>query len=53
MDRVLRGAVFDFVDVQVWPLFNMADAMLSFGVIGLLVREVFPRLRASSPSSRR
>ena len=53
VDRVLRGAVFDFVDVQIWPIFNMADAMLSFGVIGLLVREVFPRLRASSPSSRR
>lgn len=43
-DRILRGAVFDFVDVQVWPVFNLADAMLSAGVIGLLAREIFPAL---------
>lgn len=41
IDRVMRGAVFDFVDFQVWPVFNLADAMLTGGVLGLLYREFF------------
>ena len=42
-DRVMRGAVFDFIDFLVWPVFNLADAMISAGVAGLIFRE----LRAS------
>lgn len=41
IDRVMRGAVFDFIDFQIWPVFNLADAMLTGGVFGLLYREFF------------
>lgn len=41
IDRVMRGAVFDFIDFQIWPVFNLADAMLTGGVLGLLYREFF------------
>ena len=38
-DRVLRdtgGKVVDFVDLHVWPVFNLADAAISLGVIYIL-----------------
>lgn len=40
IDRVMRGAVFDFIDFQVWPVFNLADAMITTGVAGLIFREL-------------
>ena len=43
IDRVLRGAVFDFIDFQIWPIFNLADAMITGGVFGLLYRELFKK----------
>jgi len=32
VDRVLRGAVLDFIDLQVWPVFNVADVAIIVGV---------------------
>lgn len=41
IDRVRYGAVFDFFDVHLygfhWPVFNIADAMISLGVTGLVI----------------
>ena len=34
LDRIRRGAVVDFIDVHVWPVFNVADAAI---VVGLVV----------------
>ncbi len=39
VDRVFRdldGRVVDFVDLHWWPLFNLADAAIVFGVVFLL-----------------
>jgi signal peptidase II len=36
-DGVFSGAVVDFVDPQWWPIFNVADAALVVGVIGLII----------------
>lgn len=33
IDRVLRGAVVDFIDMGWWPVFNIADAMIVVGVL--------------------
>lgn len=35
-DRLVRGAVTDFIDVGVWPTFNLADAAITIGVLVLL-----------------
>lgn len=38
-DRIFRdtgGQVVDFVDLHVWPVFNLADACISIGVVTLL-----------------
>ena len=39
-DRVFRsngGAVIDFIDPQWWPIFNVADAAISCGIVLLLI----------------
>ena len=35
-DRARDGAVIDFIDPIAWPAFNMADAAIVAGVLGLL-----------------
>jgi signal peptidase II len=35
-DRAREGAVIDFVDPVAWPAFNLADAAIVLGVLGLL-----------------
>ena len=35
LDRVRTGGVIDFIDLRVWPVFNIADAAITIGV-GLL-----------------
>jgi signal peptidase II len=35
-DRIREGAVIDFVDPIAWPAFNLADACIVVGVLGLL-----------------
>lgn len=36
-DRVFRGFVIDFVAVGWWPVFNLADALLTIGIFLILV----------------
>lgn len=38
IDRILRGYVIDYIDVTVWPVFNLADIMINLGVIILLYK---------------
>ena len=42
LDRVRTGAVVDFIDLRVWPVFNLADTVITIGVgllaLGLLRR---------------
>ncbi len=37
IDRIFRGFVLDFIDFGFWPVFNLADAMISIGVIGIII----------------
>jgi len=38
-DRVLYGAVIDFIDFHFWPSFNIADSSICVAVVWLLVLE--------------
>jgi signal peptidase II len=41
VDRLVRhhgGAVIDFIDLQWWPVFNIADAAITIGVVIAVVR---------------
>lgn len=31
LDRIRHGAVVDFIDLRVWPIFNLADAAILLG----------------------
>jgi signal peptidase II len=42
LDRVRLGAVVDFIDLQVWPVFNVADIAITVGIL-ILALEVFRR----------
>ena len=36
IDRIAFGFVRDFINLKIWPAFNVADAGLTIGVIGLI-----------------
>lgn len=36
IDRAREGAVTDFIDIPVWPSFNLADVAITAGVLSLL-----------------
>jgi signal peptidase II len=38
LDRLTLGCVVDFIDFKIWPVFNLADAMVVFGVAALFVK---------------
>jgi len=42
LDRILYGAVLDFIDFHFWPAFNVADTAISIAVVLILVREYIP-----------
>ncbi len=50
VDRIVRGYVVDFIDVRVWPVFNVADTAITVGVAFLLLPLVWkPRSRVPEP----
>ena len=36
IDRAREGSVTDFIDLPLWPAFNVADMAITFGVLALL-----------------
>ena len=36
IDRLVHGAVTDFIKLPLWPAFNIADMAITFGVLALL-----------------
>lgn len=38
-DRVFLGFVVDYIDIRVWPVFNLSDSAISVGAFFLLLNE--------------
>jgi signal peptidase II len=36
LDILRRGVVVDFIDLRIWPVFNVADALIVVGVVAAL-----------------
>lgn len=36
IDRILYGYVIDFIDLRIWPVFNIADSAITIGAVLLL-----------------
>lgn len=49
-DAWLRGAVVDFIDLQWWPVFNVADAAISVGAVLMIVASIRAKPEASTSS---
>jgi signal peptidase II len=45
IDRLVHGAVTDFIKLPLWPAFNVADMSITFGVLALLWVLEGPRQR--------
>lgn len=46
LDRFIRGYVVDFLDFRVWPVFNIADSLITVGV-AFYILSAFQRTRQS------
>ena len=41
IDRVMVGSVFDFIDLGIWPVFNLADSAIVIGMALILYSVLF------------
>lgn len=48
IDRIRLGSVTDFIDVRVWPVFNLADAAITAGIVLLAYHMIFCESRGDS-----
>jgi signal peptidase II len=37
LDRIVYGYVIDYIDLRIWPVFNLSDAGISVGVLIILL----------------
>jgi len=37
LDRITHGCITDFIDLKIWPVFNLADIFIVLGVIMLII----------------
>ena len=42
-DRIFLGYVVDFLDFRIWPVFNVADALVCIGVVGMILTILFTK----------
>ncbi|MFW6014243.1 MAG: signal peptidase II [Nanoarchaeota archaeon] len=38
LDRALHGGVIDFIQISIWPVFNIADIAITLGVTMLIIK---------------
>lgn len=39
-DRLYAGCITDFIDLKIWPVFNLADAFITIGAILVIVKNL-------------
>jgi len=37
LDRFIRGCVADFINLKIWPSFNLADAIITIGLVWVVI----------------
>lgn len=42
-DRVFLGYVVDYIDLRIWPIFNISDSCITIGASILFLSSVFPK----------
>jgi signal peptidase II len=51
LDRLLLGYVVDFIDIGIWPVFNIADSSIVIGLLGLGWSLIFHKDNHSNENS--
>jgi signal peptidase II len=51
IDRFWRGGVLDFINLKIWPSFNLADLAITVGLVWLGAKFVWPRTLSPRQSS--
>ena len=51
VDRLVQGAVVDFIDFHFWPVFNVADSCIVVAIVLLLLLSFVPQSHPSSAPS--
>ncbi|MBI2634315.1 signal peptidase II [Candidatus Peregrinibacteria bacterium] len=49
IDRITKGSVTDFISISIWPKFNVADALITAGVLMLFIFHA--RIKKVNPSN--
>lgn len=52
VDRVRLGHVVDFIDLRVWPVFNIADIAITVGVALIILAALLPEPPRADPPER-
>lgn len=48
IDRIRFGYVIDFIDLRIWPIFNMADVAITTGIFIFLINSIFAKRKNSN-----
>lgn len=44
-DRLIYGYVVDYIDLRIWPVFNLSDASINIGIVSILLKSLKARYR--------
>jgi len=50
VDRIFRSYVIDYIDLSVWPVFNLADIMINLGIFLIIVQMIKGEKKHASDS---
>jgi signal peptidase II len=40
IDRLFLGCIIDYIDLKIWPIFNLADVFIVIGVIIVIIKTI-------------
>lgn len=50
IDRIFRSYVIDYIDLSVWPVFNLADIMINLGIFLVVIQLIKKEKKRASDS---
>jgi len=50
VDRLVRGGVVDFINLKIWPSFNLADIAITIGLVWIVMGFIFRPLNSQQSS---
>lgn len=48
IDRLFLGYVIDFIDIKIFPVFNIADVCIDIGIVCFVVEFILPYVKSKS-----